>query len=393
MTRHTVKALVVGGGPAGLAAAGLLAQAGVATVCLAPENSVDARTVAIMDPSLRLLRALGVWTQDLQEQCAPLQQLHIIDDTGDMVTAPDLRFRAEELGLQAFGWNVPLALLLPALRARAIAHGAVVLDDALATAEISDATVDGVTENGDHIFAEFAVAADGRNSLLRGLAGIAAKEWSFDQSALVTRFQHSRGHNCVSTEWHKRGGPFTTVPLTGNASALVWMDRPDVTATRAALPLSALAREIQIQNHGSLGLVTGVSPPAVFAMRGVKAEVFAARRVYLVGEAAHVFPPVGAQGLNMSLRDVGHMLDVVMAAGDGGSEAAMDAYKARRLPDVVPRQAAISFMNSSLLLHDVMPNLLRVAGLAAVSTLPMVRKLALREGLSPSGALPSMMVE
>jgi 2-octaprenyl-6-methoxyphenol hydroxylase len=391
MTEFKCKALAVGGGPAGLATAGLLAQAGVDTVCLAPIAADDQRTVAIMEPSLRLLRSLGVWDDALQAACAPLEQLHIIDDTGDLVTAPDLRFHAEEVGLKAFGWNVPLTVLLPALRARAIAMGARVLGTNMASATLSDMHIAAVTTSGEQIEAEFAVAADGRLSALRGLAGIKVDEWSYDQSALVTRFQHSRTHEYVSTEWHKRGGPFTTVPMAGNASALVWMDKPDVTAARAALPLQALAREIQLQNHGSLGLISDVAKPTVFAMRGVKADVFAARRVFLVGEAAHVFPPVGAQGLNMSMRDAGHVLDVVLAHDDPGCAAAMQEYQSLRLPDVLPRQTAISFMNRSLLLNDLAPNLLRVAGLAAVSAVPMIRKLALREGLSPSGKLPFVM--
>jgi 2-octaprenyl-6-methoxyphenol hydroxylase len=391
MTEFKCKALVVGGGPAGLATAGLLAQAGVDTVCLAPIAADDQRTVAIMEPSLRLLRSLGVWDDALQAACAPLEQLHIIDDTGDLITAPDLRFHAEEVGLKAFGWNVPLAVLLPALRARAIAMAARVLETNMASATLSEAHVTALTTSGEQIEAEFGVAADGRLSALRGLAGIKVDEWSYDQSALVTRFQHSRTHEYVSTEWHKRGGPFTTVPMAGNASALVWMDKPVVTAARAALPLEALAREIQLQNHGTLGLISDVAKPAVFAMRGVKSDVFAARRVYLVGEAAHVFPPVGAQGLNMSMRDAGHVLDVVLAHDDSGCAAAMQEYQSLRLPDVLPRQTAISFMNRSLLLNDLAPNLLRVAGLAAVSAVPMIRKLALREGLSPSGKLPFVM--
>jgi 2-octaprenyl-6-methoxyphenol hydroxylase len=282
-------------------------------------------------------------------------------------------------------------VLLPALRARAIAMGARVLETNMASATLSDTHVTALTTSGEQIEAEFAVAADGRLSALRGLAGIKANEWSYDQSALVTRFKHSVSHQFVSTEWHKRGGPFTTVPMAGNASALVWMDKPDVTAARAALPLEGLAREIQLQNHGTLGLISDVAKPAVFAMRGVKSDVFAARRVYLVGEAAHVFPPVGAQGLNMSMRDAGHVLDVVLAHDDPGCAAAMQEYQSLRLPDVLPRQTAISFMNRSLVLNDLAPNLLRVAGLAAVSAVPMIRKLALREGLSPSGKLPFVM--
>ena len=239
--------------------------------------------------------------------------------------------------------------------------------------------------------ARHAVAADGRNSLLRKAAGITATEWSFDQAALVTRFSHSRNHEYVSTEWHKIGGPFTTVPLPDQRSALVWMDKPAKIEKLMQLSLKDLARDIQLENHGTLGLISDVATPHSFPMRGVKAERFAAKRTFLIGEAAHVFPPVGAQGLNMSLRDAGHLVDVVLAQADPGSDQAMQAYDALRRPDVLPRQLGISLMNRSLLSDVMLPHLARAAGLAAVSMIPPIRNLAIREGLSPSGGLPFAM--
>jgi 2-octaprenyl-6-methoxyphenol hydroxylase len=140
-----------------------------------------------------------------------------------------------------------------------------------------------------------------------------------------------------------------------------------------------------------LGLISEVETPHSFPMRGVKAERFAAKRTYLVGEAAHVFPPVGAQGLNMSLRDAGHLVDVVLAHEDAGSDKAMQEYDALRRPDVVPRQLGISLMNRSMLADVMPPHLARAAGLAAVAMVPPLRKLAIREGLSPSGGLPFAM--
>jgi 2-octaprenyl-6-methoxyphenol hydroxylase len=317
--------------------------------------------------------------------------LHLLDDTGNLVSAPDVRFTASEAGLEAFGWNIPLVFLVPALQAKAGELGVRFVDAQVTRFEIQDGGIAALTETGQSICAKFAVAADGRNSMLRKAAGISASEWHFDQSALVTRFAHSREHEGVSTEWHKIGGPFTTVPLPGLNSALVWMDRPSKIEAMMQLLPKALAREIQLQNHGSLGLVSDVAAPHSFAMRGVKAERFAAQRTYLVGEAAHVFPPVGAQGLNMSLRDAGHMVDVVLAHEDAGSDKAMQEYNALRRPDVMPRQLGISLMNRSLLSELMPPHLARAAGLAAVAMVPPLRKLAIREGLSPSNGLPFAM--
>lgn len=391
MSELISKALVSGGGPAGLSAACLLAQAGIDTICVAPPVFDDPRTVALMSPSLRLLESIGVWTEDLQQHCAPLKQLHLLDDTGNLVSAPAVRFSAAEANLEAFGWNIPLAFLVQALRAKATAFGVRFVDGEVEICETLDANIKARTKSDQIVRASFAVAADGRNSLLRKAAGIAATEWSFDQAALVTRFSHSRNHEYVSTEWHKIGGPFTTVPLPDQRSALVWMDKPAKIEKLMQLSLKDLARDIQLENHGTLGLISDVATPHSFPMRGVKAERFAAKRTFLIGEAAHVFPPVGAQGLNMSLRDAGHLVDLVLAQADPGSDQAMQAYDALRRPDVLPRQLGISLMNRSLLSDVMLPHLARAAGLAAVSMIPPIRNLAIREGLSPSGGLPFAM--
>jgi 2-octaprenyl-6-methoxyphenol hydroxylase len=391
MTHLNSKALVAGAGPAGLATACLMAQAGIDTVVVAPQSSDDPRTVALMAPSLKMLDMIGLWTDEFRQHFAPLRQLHILDDTGNLVAAPDVRFSASEANLDAFGWNIPLAFLVPALRDRATAFGVRFVDDEIQTYVVRDSSIAAETCSGHSLNASFGVAADGRHSLLRKAAGIAVTDWNFDQLALVTRFAHSRDHEGVSTEWHKHGGPFTTVPLPGFHSALVWMDKPQKIGAMMSLSAKELAREIQLQNHGTLGLVTDVRSPHSFPMRGVKANCFAAQRTFLVGEAAHVFPPVGAQGLNMSFRDAGHVVDVVLAHDDAGGDKATQVYDTLRRPDVNPRQTAITLMNSSLLSDLVPPHLARAAGLAAVAMLPPLRKLAVREGLSPSGGLPFAM--
>ncbi len=180
MTASSHSAIVAGAGPAGLAAACLLAQNGIAVTLVAPLAADDPRTVALMDPAIHMLQHLGLWAEALQQHCAPLRQLHMLDDTGNMISAPDLRFAAHELGLDAFGWNVPLANLVPALRARAAELGVQFVADEVASAELAGDRITVTTRLGERLSADFAVAADGRNSTLRKAA---FRAWSrFDEN-------------------------------------------------------------------------------------------------------------------------------------------------------------------------------------------------------------------
>jgi 2-octaprenyl-6-methoxyphenol hydroxylase len=385
------KVIVVGGGPAGLAMAAVLAMEGVPTMLVAPDMPKDPRTVALMQPSLRLLERLGVWPGGLSLLSAPLRVLEIIDEMGNLISAPKLSFSSHELGLEAFGWNIPLDGLVPELAATAAALGVEMVSDTVTRSEDVGAVVAIDTARGQRFYGEVLVAADGANSLLRANAGIEVDQWHFDQAALVTSFHHSGPHRDVSTERHRPGGAFTTVPLPGQSSSLVWMGKPPLLESLVFRTGQELAREIQLATHGALGLVSQVSPPRVFPMRGVKARHFAGGRTLLVGEAAHTFPPIGAQGLNMSFRDVGHALDVVLGADDMGADSVLEAYHNTRARDVFERQAVILAMNTSLLAEFLPLDLMRVGALSAISAFPPLRSLVMRQGLAPEGMLPFTM--
>lgn len=216
-------------------------------------------------------------------------------------------------------------------------------------------------------------------------------EWKFDQSAMATSFSHSLPHNNTSTEWHKQAGPFATVPLPGLRSSLVWMDRPQRIAELMALSEAELAAEIQIETHGALGRIFDVGQRKSFPMSGRRATRFAKSRCLLLAEAAHVLPPIGAQGLNLSLRDAAFAADVINGEKDPGSEAVMQAYEKSRAFDISARQQTVSLMNHTLLADSLPLNLARVAGLTLVNYVPAMRAQAMREGLSPSSGLPFAM--
>jgi 2-octaprenyl-6-methoxyphenol hydroxylase len=384
-------AIVAGGGPAGLSAAILLAQHGVKTALITPEIRSDPRTIALMAPSVRMLAHMGLWPGALQAQTAPLRGLQIIDDTGNLVQSPTLKFSAQEIGEEAFGWNIPLSLLVPALQARAESLAISMITGKVQSALTVTNAISVTLDTGATLTAQVCLAADGSNSVLREAAGIETERWSYDQDALVTSFSHTAPHDFISIETHKRNGAFTTVPMPGNTSALVWMERPARCAELLEMSDARLAAEIQAADHGKLGLISNLGPRRVFPMRGLRAKQSAARRTMLIGEASHVFPPIGAQGLNMSLRDAAHAADLIIGADDAGSDKNMEAFRDLRRSDIFMRQSAIDFMNTSLLAAKLPLDIGRVAGLSLVRMLPPLRNWIMREGLSPSSDLPAAM--
>jgi 2-octaprenyl-6-methoxyphenol hydroxylase len=346
-----------------------------------------------MQPALRLLEYIGVWPGSLSAQCAPLRRQRIVDDTGSLVAGPDLLFNAADMGLDAFGWNIPLAHLVPALRLRAERLGVTQVPQMALSAETTDQQVILHLADGNRLAARLCIAADGARSAMRASAGISTSQWSFDQSALVAAFTHSAPHDDTSTEYQKRGGPCTVVPLPGNRSALVWMNATAEAERLSGLDDRAFAAELQIAIHGDLGLVSDVSPRTSFPMRGLTATRFAAGRTLLVGEAAHVVPPIGAQGLNMSFRDVALAADLLLPFGATDIADVTRNFESRRKREVVPRQQLISATNLSLL-HDALPlDALRASTLWAIRSLAPLRDSVMRLGLGLNGPLPFAMRE
>jgi 2-octaprenyl-6-methoxyphenol hydroxylase len=379
--------IVAGSGPAGLVAACLAATRGFTTaVITGPLNDrPDPRTVALMVPSLAVLEECGIWPAMLQEWAAPLRKLRLVDDTGALLSAPELVFSASELGLDAFGWNIPLARLKPALEARAHDLGVSFhADSALGFSADAEKAILSLSDGGT-LAARIAMAADGRNSLLRRAVGIGTVSWAYDQTAIAVSFAHSQPHREVSSEYHKPAGPFTTVPLPGRRSSLVWMEKPARTAELMNFDDRTLAAEIQAMNHGELGLVSDIGPRQAFPMSGGRAETFAKDRVMLIGETAHVVPPIGAQGLNMSLRDAQDAVALISAARDAsrdfGAERVLADYDRRRQLDVRPRQAVIDLMNRSLLSGYLPMEAGRAAGLTALASFGPLRRFAMSIGL------------
>jgi 2-octaprenyl-6-methoxyphenol hydroxylase len=395
---------VLGAGPTGLVTALALAHVGACVDLIAPvptdaQREADTRTFAALGPSVALLERLGVWGA-LAGATAPLKAIRIVDDRAGLLRAPEVLFEAADLDLPAFGSNIPQAALLKA------AMDAVARTPAI---RWTDAAVTDIQAAPEHVVLTLAdgsrrettllAAADGRRSLARAAAGIATKSWDYPQTAIACVFGHARPHDGVSTEFHSDVGPLTTVPMPnvadGPQSSLVWVTSPAHAERLLALSPADFLASLETKLQGLLGLLDRLGPRAAFPLACIEAETLGRGRIALIGEAGHVLPPIGAQGLNLGLRDAAAIAEAVGAArashADPGSVATISAYAAARARDVWVRTRAVDLLNRSLLSTALPFDIARGVGLHALAASRTLRRLAMRQGLEPVGARPALM--
>jgi 2-octaprenyl-6-methoxyphenol hydroxylase len=394
--RETCDIVISGGGIAGLTAAAAFGSAGFRVVCVDPTPPVtdgtaegaDLRSTAMLQPARALLERAGLWDA-LAPHAAPLQIMRIIDAGG---AEPEPRvtraFDAAEISDQPFGWNFPNWLLRREMRARLDTLGEVDFRTGLSTTGLftREGSARVTLSDGARIDTKLVIAADGRGSPMRTAAGIAVRTQRYGQKALVFAVTHPVPHQNVSTEVHRTGGPFTLVPLPDRdglpCSAVVWMDDGRLAQERLEMAPEAFEAAASVRSCHHFGPLTLVGRRQVWPIITQHAARLNAERVALIAEAAHVMPPIGAQGLNMSLNDISTLLDLAQARPKGLGDAAMlEAYHKARYGDIMLRVRGIDLLNRASQAHSTLARDARAAGLSALYGAAPVRKMLMQMGL------------
>ena len=388
--------LISGGGVAGLTAAAAFGTAGFTTICVDPNPPVttesdagaDMRSTAFLQPARKVLEAAGLWAR-LAPHAAPLQIMRIVDAGGETSTARLTRdFNAAELSQEPFGWNFPNWLLRREMVARLAEIPQVDFRPGIATTALAtrESGAEVTLSDGSHVRARLVIAADGRNSHIREASGLSVSPTHYGQKALAFAVTHPIPHQNVSTEIHRSGGPFTLVPLPDRddlpSSAVVWMERGAEAERLAALPVDEFEAAMLERSTGLLGPLKLETRRALWPMMTQIANRFSAQRVALIAEAAHVIPPIGAQGLNMSLADLACLLDLCdRDPAHLGERAMLDTYHRRRWPEVKAREIGIDMLNRISMVDARPLRDLRAGVLGALYSLSPVRKGLMRAGL------------
>ena len=316
--------------------------------------------------------------------------MRLVDDTDRLIRAPEVRFSAAEIGLEAFGSNIHNRDLMIALEERAAEVGNLArFDDDADSIAIGGGHATVRLHAGTSLTAQLVVGADGRQSICRAAAGIDVKRRPLAQAALTFNVSHSRPHRNISTEFHTPHGPCVFVPLPDNHSSIVWVTTPNEAKHLMAMSDDELSAAAEKQAHSILGRMQVEAGRNLFPLGIEQPKQVAKNRVVLVGEAAHVLPPIGAQGLNMGLRDASDIARIVgeakaASAPDIGGPDVLSRFEKARRNDISTRTFAIDMANRSLL-SDFLPlQSARALGLHLIGSVGPIRRIAMREGLAPS---------
>lgn len=386
---------IVGGGPTGLICAYMLANCGINTALVATSNrKSDGRTTAFLHHSVQILKTLGLWPE-LSNLGTPILKIRLIDDTRGIFRAPETIFSSHEIGLDSFGCNIPNDDMQHILDEIAKTLDFLTIYNTYADSihtTVDDAKV--FLNAGKCLTCSLIIGADGRESLIRKYAKIQTKNWNYNQCALVATLSHSELHHNVSTEFHTNSGPFTLVPLPGKKSGLVCVVTPETAKKLISLEPKSLAMEIEQMSKSLLGKIELSGECKIFPLSGLIADCVGRNRCVLVGEAAHVLPPIGAQGLNLGIRDVAWLGEALTKSSPQGKDFGISSiiadYNKVRKFDTWLTTTSADLLNRSLLTDFFPFQLIRALGVHTVNRIIPIRKFIMHQGLEPTRSIPKL---
>jgi 2-octaprenyl-6-methoxyphenol hydroxylase len=390
---RTTDILISGGGIAGLTATCAFAQAGYDVICVDPKPPIvnnanpkaDLRSTAFLQPARNTLRTAGLWDQ-LAPFAMPLQTMRLADAGGTMNEIRAVAdFNASEISNEPFAWNLSNWLLSRELVNRIAELPNAMLITGEITGRITTRTDQTLVTVGDQPYrCRLLIGADGRNSTTRAAMGIGVKTWRYGQKALAFAVSHKQPHENVSTEIHRTGGPFTTVPLPDqdgkHMSSIIWMETSANASALHALDETEFNTALNARSCGVLGEMTLATRRNLWPIIAQKAERLHAQRFALIAEAAHVIPPIGAQGLNMSLADL-HALLTLCETHELGSDEHLVAYEKARKGDIDLRIRGVDALNRAAMAQSKNLRDLRLKGLKALHGLAPLRTSIMKKGL------------
>ncbi len=397
------RSIVIGGGAfAGLALALALRQGLgndipiiVADPALGTRPSRDPRATAIVAACRRLFQAIGVW-DEVKPEAQPILDMVITDSKLEDATRPVfLTFAGDVEPGEPFAHMIENRLLIDVLVAKAEADGVDLRPIAVSSYDTHPEGIDVTLADGGVVQAGLLIAADGARSKLRERAAIATHGWDYDQSGIVVTVAHERDHKGRAEEHFLPAGPFAILPLTGKRSSLVWTERRSEAARIVALSDDEFHAELEQRFGLHLGDIKALDKPRAFPLSYFVARSFIAERLALVGDAAHVIHPIAGQGLNMGLKDVAALAEVIVDAArlgiDVGQADVLERYQRWRRFDTMAMGLATNslnflFSNESSLLRAV-----RDIGLGLVDRTAPLKSLFIRQAAGLTGEVPRLL--
>jgi 2-octaprenyl-6-methoxyphenol hydroxylase len=401
-TTNTTDVLIAGGGFAGLTLAIALKQAlgpsfsvTVADPALGASHSGDERASAIVAAARRLFETIGVW-ETVAAEAQPILDMVVTDSRlNDAVRPVFLTFAGEIEPGEPFAHMIENRHLVDVLAAKARDLGVDLRGAAVAKFSRPTEHIDVECADGSAITARLLVAADGARSTIRQAAGIATHGWNYGQSAIVINVAHEREHDGRADEHFLSAGPFAILPLKGKRSSIVWTESAPEAERIMALPDDAFHAELEQRFKLHLGDLKVIGARRVHPLGFFVARSFIADRIALIGDAAHIIHPIAGQGLNMGLKDVAALAEVIVDAArlglDPGAADVLERYQRWRRFDTMTMGLATDGLNRLFSNRSDALRLFRDVGLGMVERLPGLKRLFMREAAGLVGDVPKLL--